>query len=191
MIYLYILSTLLIAFFLIRNFVSESHFKARSKGALLVFTDERPIHRWSRIVFGVLLVLMLIILLVYLFTQKQLEVLYLSILICLCLCFALFSIVPYSSGRWLIEAEGIYIYNQDRFVPWAELIACRLQGQGKKTYLQLDLLKTESDRLKRGTYLLMIPADKARDTADMIRDFIVLEDKARAKRRRQRLSSGN
>ena len=95
----------------------------------------------------------------------------------------------HKSAALTVQEDGIYIYNQDRFIPYSELIACRLTGEGKKTYLQLDLLKTESDRLKKGSYLVMIPPEKARDTADMIREFIVLEDKARAKRRRQRLAA--
>ncbi len=189
MIYLYILSTLLIAFFLIRNCVSQGHYKARSSQALLVFDDTRRFHKISRIVFSVLFVLMIVILVVYLLTNPQLDILHLSIIVCLILCFALFGFVPYTPGRWTVQEDGIYIYNQDRFIPYSELIACRLTGEGKKTYLQLDLLKTESDRLKKGTYLVMIPPEKARDTADMIREFIVLEDKARAKRRRQRLAA--
>ena len=189
MIYLYILSTLLIAFFLIRNCVSQGHYKARSSQALLVFDDTRRFHKISRIVFSVLFVLMIVILVVYLLTNPQLDILHLSIIVCLILCFALFGFVPYTPGRWTVQEDGIYIYNQDRLIPYSELIACRLTGEGKKTYLQLDLLKTESDRLKKGTYLVMIPPEKARDTADMIREFIVLEDKARAKRRRQRLAA--
>lgn len=191
MTYVYLVCTILIAFFLIKNIVSTGHFKARRGDALVVFDDDRKIHRISRIVFGVLFALMLMALAVYLIRGRELDILQLSILICLILCFALFGFVPYTSGRWLIAEGGVYVYNQDRFIPWSELIACRIFGQGKKTYLQLDLIKTESDRLKKGTYLLMLPAEKAQDTADMIREFIALEDKARAKRRRERLSGGS
>lgn len=188
MITVYLLATLLIAFFLIKNIVANGHFKARSEGALVVFRGETRVRRISRIVFIIAFVLMIGVLLFYLFTSDQLDLLQLAILVCLILCFALFGFVPYSPGKWLVSAEGVYVYNQDRFIPFDELIACRIVGEGKRSYLQLDLIKQDSDRLKKGTYLLQIPAEKARDTADMIRDFITLEDKARARRRRERLS---
>ena len=188
MIIIYLLATLLIAFFLIKNIVAQGHFKARSQDALIVFDDERPIHRVSRIVFGVLFVLMIGMLLFYIFTTELLDILQLAILVCLILCFALFSFAPYSSWKWLVGPEGVYVYNQDRYIPYSEMIACRLVGEKKRSFLQIDLIRTDSDRLKKGTYLVQVTADKARDTADMIREFIQLEDKARARRRRERLS---
>ena len=188
MITVYLLATLLIAFFLIKNIVAAGHFRARSEEALIVFKGEHRGRRIVRIVFVAAFALMVGVLFFYLFTTDQLDVLQLSILICLILCFALFGFVPYSAGKWLISADGVYVYNQDRFIPFNELIACRLVGEGKRSYLQLDLIKQDSDRLKKGTYLLQIPPEKARDTADMLRDFIALEDKARARRRRERLT---
>ena len=191
MITVYLLATLLIAFFLIKNIVAARHFRSRSENALIVFTGEGRARRISRIVFIVLFVLMSGVLIFYIVSSDQLDVLQLSIQICLILCFALFGFVPFSAGKWLVSAEGIYVYNQDRFIPFSELIACRLTGEGKRSYLQLDLIKQDSDRLKKSLYLLQIPPEKARDTADMIREFITLEDKARLRRRRERLAEEN
>ncbi|MBO6158868.1 MAG: hypothetical protein J6P72_06380 [Firmicutes bacterium] len=189
MTYIYIFSTLLIAFFLIRNCIAASHFKSRRASCIVCFDDTRKARRISRIAFITLFGLMLLFLAYCIFSRAGLNILQLSIVICLILCFALFGFVPYSSARWLVEKDGIYLYNQDRFIPWEELLSCRISGQGKKAYLQLDLIKTESDRLKKGTYMVQIPPDKARDTVDMIRDFINMENAARARRRRERLSS--
>lgn len=187
MLYVLIILTLVVLYFLVRNLYSTYRYHQYKKEAIRVFDDTRRSHKVSRLIFGVIFVLVLGFS-IYQYATAQLWDMSTQLsAICLLLLSALYAFVPYTHGRWVIVKDGIYLYNYNEFIPWSEMIAVSIFGNNKKAYLRIDLLREPGNRLKKGFYPMMVPGDQAEETRNMIRDFINLEEKERQRRHKEHL----
>lgn len=191
MVYIFIGSTLVLTFFLIRNAVAESHYQSLQKDALYVSKDTRKAYQIRRIVFGIILAFFLAVLLIVIFDGRALrsartieeQAMTLIPPLCLSIGCILFTAVPHTPGKWIVLPEGIYIFNYDTIIFWKEIIGAKLLAQKKNTYITVTLVKGEGESLKQTNYPLLVSNEKATDIFHMIRDFVELEDKLRNQKR--------
>lgn len=187
MIYLYILCSLILLFFLVRNIVARNEYKAYQKDAVFVFDDQRKGFLIRRIIFGVFFVLFLFLIVFLLFKKVQ-DFQSFMILISLAAGSALFCFVPYTAGRFVVTEEGIYVYNALRLIKWSEIINFSLEARGKVSYIILNTSRAENEKMTRTAFpLLVTPADKTLVLRDLIQDMLSLEAK---KQRIDRLKNG-
>ena len=183
MMWFYILGTLMIFFFLMKNIHSDREFKQYSQDAITVFHDPRRSHKVARVVFKLLFVLSVVLLIVSIAVWKvQTPDRILSILCLVFGCF-LFAFYPFTPGRWVLTAKGIYVYNNSIFIPWTQMIGTDILPRGKQTYIILKIKQTEKEHGKRTAYPILVPGPQAQDLCNMIREFITVMD--RKKHRQQ------
>lgn len=187
MIYVYILCSLILLFFLVRNIVALGEYRSYQKDAVFVFEDQRKSFRVSRIVFGIFFVIFLS-LIVFLLFRKVRDFQAFMILVSLAAGSALFCFVPYTNGRFVVTDQGIYVYNALRLIKWSEIINFTLEARKKDSYLILNTSRAENERMTRTNFpLLVTPSDKTPLLRDLIRDMIALEAK---KQRLDRIKNG-
>lgn len=179
MMWFYILGTLCIVFFLLKNIHSTGEYKKYSEKAVFVFDDTRKAHKVSRIFFAVCFVIACVLLVVSLLVLHVQDPGSIMGLICLTIGSFLFAFFPFTPGRWVLTDQGIYLYNYNAFIPWTQMIGTQITARGKKTYLILTLKQTEKESLKKTMYPLLIPADQAVKISNMIGDFIKMIEKKR------------
>ena len=188
MTYLYIFCALMLVFFLVRNIVATNEYKRYQKEALFVFDDERRSFRIRRIIIFVCLVLMVVLFFLTMFLWNLRDFNSLMAELCLIAGLALFAFFPYSNGRFVVTADGIYVYNAMKFLPWKKIISMDLTGRGKDSYIILTTSRQENEHFSRNTFpLLITPADKTEKLRDLIRDMLSLEAK---RQQLERLKNG-
>ena len=133
MMWFYILGTLLIFFFLIRNIQSDREFKQYSQEAITVFHDQRKTHKFARILFKILFVLSIILFIVSVVVWKIQDPGSLLSVFCLVIGCFLFAFFPFTPGRWVLTQKGIFIYNNGVFIPWTRMIGSEILPRGKQT----------------------------------------------------------
>lgn len=183
MIWFYILGTLMLAFFLLKNIHSTGEYKKYAQQALFVFDDTTKMHKVSRIFFTIGFFVAIGMLLIAFFILKVREPDTLMILICLIIGCLLFGFFPFTPGRWVLTQDGIYLYNYNLFVPWSQMIGNQIVARKRKTFLILSLKQQDGEALKRTMYPLLIPAHQAVDISHMIRDFVSLIEKKQYRKR--------
>lgn len=189
MMWFYIFGTLLICFFLLKNIHNNSEYKKYSQNAIAVFDDTRKSHRLFRILFSISFVIALILIPISLFIWHIQNPDTILSLICLTVGSALFAFYPFTPGRWVLTAQGIYIYNNGIFIPWAQIIGTQIIPRGKKTFIIVNLKQTDGENLKRTSYPILVPGTKAQDVCNLIRDFVnMLERKKHRKQFNQERS---
>ena len=175
----YILGTLLILFYLLKNIHSYSEYKRYSQQAIAVFDDTRKSHKVIRTLFTLGFVAALIFIPIALFVLKIRQPDLLMCILCLALGCALFAFYPFTPGRWVITEHGIYIYNNNVFLPWGQIIGTEIVPRGKKTFIIINLKQTEKEHMKRTSYPVMAPGPKAKDICNMIREFVNMLERKR------------
>ena len=187
MIYVYILCSLILLFFLVRNIVARNEYLSYQKDAVFVFDDERKGFRIRRIVFGVLFA-GFVFLIIFLLFRKVRDFQSFMILVSLAAGSALFSFFPYTNGRFVVTGKGIYVYNALRLIQWNEIINFTIESRGKNSFIILQTSRQENEKMTRTNFpLLITPADKTSVLRDLIRDMLALEAK---KQRIDRLKNG-
>ena len=160
MMWFYILGTLLLFFFLMKNIHSDREFKQYSQEAITVYHDPRKTHKIARVFFKILFVLSIALLIVGVFVWRIQDPSSILSLIC-----------------WVLTARGIYIYNSGIFIPWTQMIGTEILPRGKQTYIILNIKQTEKEHGKRTAYPILVPGTQARDLCNMIREFITVMDR--------------
>ncbi len=177
MMWFYILGTLMIFFFLIKNIQSDREFKQYSQDAISVFHDSRKTHKVARVVFKILFVLSLVLLVVTVVVWKIQNPGTLMSVLCLVIGCFLFAFFPFTPGRWVLTGKGIYVYNNGVFIPWTQMIGTEILPRGKQTYIIINLKQTEKEHGKRTAYPVLVPGSQAKDLCNMIREFITVMDR--------------
>ncbi|MBQ7050825.1 MAG: hypothetical protein IJN87_09370 [Firmicutes bacterium] len=177
MMWFYILGTLLLFFFLMKNIHSDREFKQYSQEAITVYHDPRKTHKIARVFFKILFVLSIALLIVGVFVWHIQDPSSILSLICLSIGCFLFAFYPFTPGRWVLTARGIYIYNSGIFIPWTQMIGTEILPRGKQTYIILNIKQTEKEHGKRTAYPILVPGTQARDLCNMIREFITVMDR--------------
>ena len=179
MMWFYILGTLAMGFFLIKNIYNYGLYKDYAKTAIFTFEDTRPFYKAMRILFSLCFFIFVVLLLLACFVwHPQDPSTWLSI-ICLLVGSFLFAFFPFTAGRWIMTDRGIYVYNYGTFIAWPQMIGVQIVPRGKKAFLVLTLKKGDGDQLKKTSYPLMIEGAKAVDLSNMIREFINTVDRKR------------
>lgn len=92
--------------------------------------------------------------------------------------FAFFAFVPFSTSRWVITNEGVYLYNSNRFVPWSEMINTGINRKSKThTILVINTKRASGEMFKQTFYMLRITPEDAENVRQMISEFIRTLDK--------------
>ncbi len=177
MMWFYILGTLLIFFFLMKNIHSNREFKQYSQEAITVYHDPRKSHKIARVVFKILFILSIALMVVAVFVWRLQDPSSLLSLICLVIGCFLFAFFPFTPGRWVLTDRGIYIYNNGIFIPWTQMIGTDILPRGKQTYIILKIKQTEKEHGKRTAYPILVPGTQAKDLCNMIREFITVMDR--------------
>lgn len=177
MMWFYILGTFLIFFFLMKNIHSTQEFKKYSQNAISVFHDTRKSFKIARVVFKLLFVLSIVLLIVCLVVQKLNSLDALLSIVCLILGCLLYAFYPFTPGRWVLTESGIYVYNNDTFIPWTQMIGTEILPRGKQTYIIIKVKQTEKEHGKRTSYPILVPGSQAKDLCNMIREFILVMDR--------------
>ena len=172
MMWFYILGTLLILFFLFKNIHNGGLYREYTQKAAFTFDDNRSAFKATQIVFRVILVAAALLLFALLFVWHDYEPSQIVACVCLILGGVLFGFFPFSAGRWVITADGIFIYNYGIFIPWGKIIHAEILPRRKKTFILLKLKQLESEHFKKTTYPLLVPGPQAVDVCNMIKDFI-------------------
>ena len=165
-------------FLMMRNLSSASEYRKRAKNKnLYVMEDHRLWVRIARILCGIMiLVIAGIFIYDIIYVESFFDVDAFRPL-ALCLGLALFAFAPFSTSRWVMTEEGIYIYNSNLFVPWSEMITSGVQHKEQKAFLTLHVKKEKGEMFKQTFYILMVKPEDA-DTLDaMIHQFIRSIDK--------------
>ncbi len=89
----------------------------------------------------------------------------------------IFAIAPYSTSRWVMTKDGIYIYSSGIFVPWTQMITTGVQKRKGNTFITLQIKKEQGEYLKQAYQLLMVKPEDAERLSSMIREFIHTVDK--------------
>ena len=177
MMWFYIIGTLCIFFFLIKNIHSDREFKEYSKEAITVYQDTRTSHKAARIFFKVLFVLLILLGIAAIFFLHIQDPSSILSLLCLILGCFLFAFYPFTPGRWVLTNRGIYVYNTGTFIPWTQMVGTEILPRGKQTFIILNIKQTEKEHGKRTAYPLLVPGSQAKDLCNMIREFITVMDR--------------
>ncbi len=161
-----------------RGIIASTEMKRQAKDhPLYVMQDRRTWVRVGRILSGAMVVLVLG---VYFYDVSRVETFFdvdamqpLSI----SLGFAFFAFVPYSSSRWVMKEDGVFVYNSNKFIPWTQLITAGVQKKRKNTYITLDIKKEAGEIFKQTYCVLMVKEEDAERLCDMIKQFINSIDK--------------
>ena len=97
----------------------------------------------------------------------------------------IFVIAPFSTSRWVMVQDGIYVYNSNLFIPWSQMITTGVSTRGKNTYLTVQIKKDKSEFLKQAFQLLMVKPEDAERISETIRAFIHALDKMKMLKRRK------
>ena len=179
MMWFYILGTLLMVFFLLKNIHSSGEFKKYRTQAIFTFEDTRKSHKALRIIFTISFVAALVLLLLSLLVWEVRTPSTLLSLVCLTVGSFLFAFYPFTPGRWILTDHGIFIYNNNVFIPWAQIIGTEIVPRGKKTFLIINLKQKDGEQLKRTSYPVLVPGSQVKELANMIRDFVNMIDRKR------------
>ncbi len=177
MMWFYLLGTLLLFFFLVKNIHSDRDFKQYSQDAISVYQDPRKSHQVARVFFKILFLLSIVLLIVAVFVWHVQDLASILSAICLIIGCFLFAFYPFTPGRWVLTARGIYIYNSGIFIPWAQMIGTEILPRGKQTYIIINIKQTEKEHGKRTAYPILVPGTQAKDLCNMIREFITVMDR--------------
>ena len=139
MMWFYILGTLCIFFFLMKNIHSDREFKEHSQNAIGVYQDTRTSHKIGRIFFRILFVLLIALGIVAVFVLHIQDPSSILSLLCLILGCFLFAFYPFTPGRWVLTDRGIYVYNTGTFSPWTQMIGTEILPRGKQTFIILNI----------------------------------------------------
>ena len=97
----------------------------------------------------------------------------------------IFVVAPFSTSRWVMTQDGIYVYNSNLFVPWSQMITSGVSTRGKNTYITVQIKKEKSEFLKQAFQLLMVKPEDADRLSETIRAFIHALDKMKMLKRRK------
>ena len=97
----------------------------------------------------------------------------------------IFVVAPFSTSRWVMTQDGIYVYNSNLFVPWSQMITTGLSTRHKKTYLTVQIKKERGEFLKQAFQLLMVKPEDGERLSETIRAFIHAIDKMKMLKRRK------
>ena len=177
MMWFYIIGTLCIFFFLLKNIHNDREFKEYSQDAIAVYHDTRTSHKISGILFKILFVLLFLLGIVSIFVLHIQDPSSILTIVCLVLGCFLFAFYPFTPGRWVLTNRGIYVYNTGTFLPWTQMVGTEILPRGKQTFIILNIKQTEKEHGKRTAYPLLVPGPQAKDLCNMIREFITVMDR--------------
>lgn len=176
-------------FMLVRNINSSIEMNEYKKGkrgeVLYVMEDSRTSIKILRIVCVLLIisVVVLFILDVTKFeTMRDIDALLPASLV---IGLLIFVVAPFSTSRWVMTQDGIYVYNSNLFVPWSQMITSGVSTRGKNTYITVQIKKEKSEFLKQAFQLLMVKPEDANRLSETIRAFIHALDKMKMLKRRK------
>lgn len=144
---------------------------------LYIMKDERRSVRIGRILAALLMIAVLIIFIYDIVVVETFFDVDAMRPLALMLGLGLFVFTPFSTSRWVMTHEGIFVYNNNIFLPWSQLITTGIQKKKKKTYIVLQVKKESGELFKQTYYLLMVKPEDAERLSEMIRQFIRSLDK--------------
>lgn len=173
-----ILCSAIFLFLMMRNLSSASEYKKYAKEKnLYVMEDCRLWVRIVRILCGAMIPIIIgIFIYDVLYIESFLDVDVFRPL-ALCLGLALFAFAPFSTSRWVMNEEGIYLYNSNLMIHWSEIITSGVQHKEKKAFLTLNVKKEKGEMFKQTFYILMVKPEDADSLDEMIHQFIRSIDK--------------
>ena len=184
-----VITSIIFMFMLVRNINSSiemSEYKKGKRGEVLyVMEDSRTSIKILRIVCVLLIisVVVLFILDVTKFeTMRDIDALLPASLV---IGLLIFVVAPFSTSRWVMTQDGIYVYNSNLFVPWSQMITSGVSTRGKNTYITVQIKKEKSEFLKQAFQLLMVKPEDADRLSETIRAFIHALDKMKMLKRRK------
>lgn len=184
-----VITSVIFMFMLVRNINSSIEMNEYKKGkrgeVLYVMEDSRTSIKILRIVCVLLIisVVVLFILDVTKFeTMRDIDALLPASLV---IGLLIFVVAPFSTSRWVMTQDGIYVYNSNLFVPWSQMITSGVSTRGKNTYITVQIKKEKSEFLKQAFQLLMVKPEDANRLSETIRAFIHALDKMKMLKRRK------
>ena len=184
-----VITSVIFMFMLVRNINSSIEMNEYKKGkrgeVLYVMEDSRTSIKILRIVCVLLIisVVVLFILDVTKFeTMRDIDALLPASLV---IGLLIFVVAPFSTSRWVMTQDGIYVYNSNLFVPWSQMITSGGSTRGKNTYITVQIKKEKSEFLKQAFQLLMVKPEDADRLSETIRAFIHALDKMKMLKRRK------
>ena len=184
-----VITSIIFMFMLVRNINSSIEMNEYKKGkrgeVLYVMEDSRTSIKILRIVCVLLIisVAVLFILDVTKFeTMRDIDALLPASLV---IGLLIFVVAPFSTSRWVMTQDGIYVYNSNLFVPWSQMITSGVSTRGKNTYITVQIKKEKSEFLKQAFQLLMVKPEDADRLSETIRAFIHALDKMKMLKRRK------
>ncbi len=184
-----VITSVIFMFMLVRNINSSIEMNEYKKGkrgeVLYVMEDSRTSIKILRIVCVLLIisVVVLFILDVTKFeTMRDIDALLPASLV---IGLLIFVVAPFSTSRWVMTQDGIYVYNSNLFVPWSQMITSGVSTRGKNTYITVQIKKEKSEFLKQAFQLLMVKPEDADRLSETIRAFIHALDKMKMLKRRK------
>ena len=184
-----VITSVIFMFMLVRNINSSIEMNEYKKGkrgeVLYVMEDSRTSIKILRIVCVLLIisVVVLFILDVTKFeTMRDIDALLPASLV---IGLLIFVVAPFSTSRWVMTQDGIYVYNSNLFVPWSQMITSGVSTRGKNTYITVQIKKEKNEFLKQAFQLLMVKPEDADRLSETIRAFIHALDKMKMLKRRK------
>ena len=184
-----VITSVIFMFMLVRNINSSIEMNEYKKGkrgeVLYVMEDSRTSIKILRIVCVLLIisVVVLFILDVTKFeTMRDIDALLPASLV---IGLLIFVVAPFSTSRWVMTQDGIYVYNSNLFVPWSQMITSGVSTPGKNTYITVQIKEEKSEFLKQAFQLLMVKPEDADRLSETIRAFIHALDKMKMLKRRK------
>ena len=173
--------SIIFLFLTVHNINAAIELKAYKKGqhgeVLYAMEEDRL---WIKILRILALLLMLFVIGVYIYDVTQVErfsdvdgMRPLSIVFGL----ALFAFAPFSTSRWVMTGEGVYVYNSASFVPWSQMITTGVQRRKNSTYLVIQIKKEKGEFFKQTFTMLRTRPEDADRLSSMVREFIHALDK--------------
>ena len=189
MVILTVIASILFMFILVRNINASIEMKAYKNGehgaVLYVMEETRVSVKIVRII-CIILILVVVGLFIMDITQYEtIQDLDPMLPISLVLGLLIFVIAPFSTSRWVMVQDGIYVYNSSLFIPWSQMITSGVSTRGKYTYLTVQIKKEKGEFLKQAFQLLMVKPEDGERLSDTIRAFVHALDKMKMLKRRK------
>lgn len=189
MVILTIIASIAFLFMLVRNINSSIEMKAYKDGShgevLYVMEDTRIAVKVLRIVCLLLIVVVAGLFIMDITKYETLRDVDALLPVSLILGLLIFVVAPFSTSRWVMVQDGIYIYNTNLFVPWSQIITSGVSTRHKHTYITVQIKKEKGEFLKQPFQLLMVKPEDGERLSETIRAFVHALDKMRMLKRRK------
>ena len=189
MVILTVIASILFMFILVRNINASIEMRAYKKGehgeVLYVMEDSRVSVKVIRVICIVLILIVAGLFILDITQYETLQDVDALLPISLVLGLSIFVFAPFSTSRWVMVQDGIFVYNSSLFIPWSQMITSGVSTRGKYTYLTVQIKKEKGEFLKQAFQLLMVKPEDSERLSDTIRAFVHALDKMKMLKRRK------